>query len=113
MKIGREKKFIHNKNVVVCIIKSRIFIRTACGYVEEYVIITRGVAKCSPQDKFDLRQGKMIAESRAILKFLKRATALQKEELEEAYYNVSLIEKDLEKLKTMSITESVHYDSLV
>jgi hypothetical protein len=113
MKIYQKAKFVQNKNVVACILKATVRIDTAHGYHEDFVTVTRGIAKCAPQDEFDLRKGMMIAESRATLKLLKRAVTLHKKELKEAYHNVSLIEKNLEKLKTMSITESVHYDSLV
>ena len=113
MKIYQKAKFVQNKNVVACILKATVGVNTAYGDHENFVVVTRGIAKCAPQDKFDLRQGKMIAESRATLKLLKRVATLHKKELKEAYHNANLIEKSLEKLKNMSIPESVHYDSLV
>lgn len=72
------KEFIHNKNIVVCVLKVKPRTTTKIGYLidgaMDYpdIITVSGKAKCSKYDKFDSNFGEILAESRAFEKLYKR-----------------------------------------
>ena len=72
------KEFIHNGNVVVCVLKVRPRPNTRISYVIEgamkypNTITVSGKAKCSKYDEFDLDFGEILAESRAFEKLYRK-----------------------------------------
>jgi hypothetical protein len=68
------KEFIVDKGVVVCLIHAATdypygvikLIDTLFKEAPMYCIRTRGIAKCSKEDVFDIEYGKKLAEARAM-----------------------------------------------
>lgn len=60
------EKYTVNDNIVRCIIVTKV---PTWWRLETRTFI--GIAKCSPEDKFDIEKGKEIAHKRALLKLKK------------------------------------------
>jgi hypothetical protein len=73
------KEFIVDKGVVVCLITAKTdypyeilkLIDTLDKEAPMYYIRTRGIARCSKEDNFDVRYGKKLAEARAMKEVFK------------------------------------------
>ena len=77
MKIYQESSFSVNKNRIVCTISCKLSL-SIYGEKEPSLEIhfkERGVAICSPEDKFDEDFGKKLAERRASIKVYRRSLA--------------------------------------
>lgn len=98
-RIGNINFIVKNK-IIKCIIT---FEDPYCGNVKR---IVKGVAKCNPDDKFDITLGKRIAEGRA-----KRAMF---QKLDASAYNTSyLLTEESLKQARRAVRETKHIQELL
>lgn len=105
MKIYSESKFIYNGNVVVCRMKSLVYLTVIHLKVparEPFAFYTKGIARCSPEDKYNPKIGEALAESRATLKMYKKISVF----LEQT-------KKDIQKLIHEANLDTTRYNELV
>lgn len=108
MKIYQKTKFHQSGKVVVCIMTAHV---KAFG-LNLNVGAIRGIARCAPEDKFDLSKGKMIAESKATQKLYNRISAALNKILKQAYRDMDTIKDELVRIATLKDTEEKHFDEI-
>lgn len=121
--VFNETKFIVNeeKNVVTCIITASLSPtsrQNKVGYFLSYPFVdstglcsryvVTGVAKCHAEDKFDLKRGKMLAESRAKAKVYEEGLNRYKSLLRYVDIFGEDVQDQIEKLKKYHKKEKEH-----
>lgn len=108
MKIYQETNFHHSGNVVVCVITAKI---NTFG-VTFKVNPVRGIARCAPEDQFDLDKGRRIAESRAAQKLYKHISSVLNDALKGTYKDVEYLKNELIRVAKLQETEERHFDEI-
>ena len=108
MKIYQKTKFHQSGNVVVCVMTARVKIMglnfsasTVCG-----------IARCAPEDQFDLKKGQMIAESKATQKMYNRIGSNMNKVLKATVQDLDEIKGELAKLASMKDIEERHFEEI-
>lgn len=73
----------------------------------------RGIARCAPEDKFDLGKGKIIAESKATQKLYNRISTALDKTLRQAYRDIDTIKDELVRIATLRDTEEKHFEEIL
>lgn len=108
MKIYQEVNFHQSGNVVVCVITAKI---NTVG-VTFKVNPVRSIARCAPEDQFDLDKGRRIAESKATQKLYNRISTALNKTLKQAYRDMDTIKDELVRLATLKDTEEKHFSEI-
>lgn len=108
MKIYQKTKFHQSGNVVVCVMTARVKsmgLNFNAGTV-------RGIARCAPEDQFDLKKGQMIAESKATQKMYNRIGSNLNKALKATAQDLDEIKSELAKLASMKDIEERHFGEI-
>lgn len=108
MKIYQKTKFHQSGNVVVCVMTARVKtmgLNFSAGTV-------RGIARCAPEDQFDLKKGMMIAESKATQKMYNRIGVNLNKALKATVQDLDEIKGELAKLASMKDIEESHFGEI-
>lgn len=108
MKIYQEINFHQSGNVVVCVITAKI---NTFG-VTFKVNPVRGIARCAPEDQFDLGKGRRIAESRATQKLYKRISSALNDALKGTYKDIEYLKNELIHVAKLQETEERHFEEV-
>lgn len=108
MKIYQKTKFHQSGKVVVCVMTAHVKtmgLNYSAGTV-------RGIARCAPEDQFDLKKGQMIAESKATQKMYNRIGSNLNKALKVTAQDLDEIKSELAKLANMKDVEEHHFDEI-
>lgn len=108
MKIYQKTKFHQSGNVVVCVMTAKV--NTFCMSFNAGSV--RGIARCAPEDQFDLKKGQMIAESKATQKMYNRIGSNMNKALKATVQDLDEIKGELAKLASMKDIEERHFDEI-
>lgn len=72
----------------------------------------RGIARCAPEDQFDLKKGQMIAESKATQKMYNRIGSNMNKVLKATVQDLDEIKGELAKLASMKDIEERHFEEI-
>nr|DAH01445.1 MAG TPA: hypothetical protein [Crassvirales sp.] len=108
MKIYQKTKFHQSENVVVCVMTARVKIM-GLNFSASTV---RGIARCAPEDQFDLKKGQMIAESKATQKMYNRIGSNMNKVLKATVQDLDEIKGELAKLASMKDIEERHFEEI-
>lgn len=111
MKIYSESEFIYNGHVVICKMKSLVYLRVPSK--EPFEFHTRGIAKCSPQDVYNAKLGEALAESRATLKLYKRISITQKQAKKGVQMLIHDLNLDTTRYNELVVKEKAHLTDLL
>lgn len=108
MKIYQKTKFHQSGNVVVCIMTAKVNAFSTSFNAGS----VRGIARCAPEDEFDLDKGKRIAESKATQKMYNRIGSNLNKALKVTAQDLDEIKSELAKLASMKDVEERHFDEI-
>lgn len=110
MKIYQKTKFHQSGNVVVCVMTAKIKM-SGLPFLEAKAV--RGIARCAPEDEFNLEKGKMIAESKATQKLYNRITSSIKAALKETKKDIDFLNERLQKVADLKQVEEKHFEEIL
>lgn len=108
MKIYQKTKFHQSGKVVVCVMTAHV---KTFGLTFNAGTV-RGIARCAPEDEFDLKKGQMIAESKATQKLYNRIGSNLNKALKETMKDVDFLKEKLSKLAALKETEGRHFEEI-
>lgn len=108
MKIYQKTKFHQSGNVVVCIMTAKVNI--FCMSFNAGSV--RGIARCAPEDQFDLKKGQMITESKATQKMYNRISSTLSKALKETYKELEYLKNELNRIADLQDTEEQHFEEI-
>lgn len=90
---------------------------TATAKVQGYPLLRegtfKGIARCTPEDQFDLEKGKRIAESKATKKLYNRLTSSLNRELREVFKDVDFFKNELMRMADLKQAEEKHFEEIL
>lgn len=108
MKIYQKTKFHQSGNVVVCIMTAKVNAFSTSFNAGS----VRGIARCAPEDEFDLDKGKRIAESKATQKMYNRISSTLNKCLKETYKDVEYLKGELVRIAELQDAEEKHFEEI-